>query len=1041
MAAGDLPKPITILQAGRDAVEGMPDARTRYAQYREQNVVVTNSGRLVMVAQGRNKSNWSDRSGQDLVCRSSADSGKTWGGARLVVTHGLKSVCPNAAVYDRTTGRIHVLYNLFMWDFTNVPKGIRGEMGDLNCRQFTVTSDDEGRTWSKPREITEMVVTRGAVMVVGSGEGIQLRHGPHKGRLIIAGGDFYKGKKVLCFYSDDGGKTWKRGKPVPFKGQVSWASESKVAELPDGTLVLNSRTFVADGSKQRLRTRAFSRDGGITWSMLANDPALKTVSCNGSLIAVKHAKGAGGTILLCSVPVGPKRTHGTVYVSLDGGKTWPVSKLVVPGSFAYSSLLELPDGKIGLFYECDGYRKIDVVRFSADWLFEPDKTARPVAESFEQAPAGPLTKLDTTVGQWKAAPGHAEISRRTARTGRQALRLFGGTDRTVELTPPPQRTGRHLLRFWAERWTSRSPFHFRIDRLHGGKWHELYTGDKAIRVGGFHVRVDVDIADKPADKYRFVCTAPDTSGILIDDVQLVRAEPMRIVSVTTARQATPVLVRNRYNPVLQVRIEAAGSLAALAVTELRLTTKGTDDLDDIESIEVISTGSRRAPDWRGAEAWAPEAPALGAAQKPAATVTFRGSVPLQAGDNSLWVSLRLKDTANIDHVVAATCEAVVVRGKAGPQTHRLAASAAPIRQRLGVAVRKAGDDGSKTYRIPGLVTTNTGTLIAVYDVRYRGWGDLPGDIDVGMSRSTDGGRTWEPMKVIMDMGRDPKWRYDGIGDPAVLIDKGTGAIWVAATWSHGNRSWRGSGPGLTPEQTGQFMLVRSDDDGKTWSKPINITKQIKDPKWCFVLAGPGRGITMADGTIVFPAQYQDPPDKRRLPHSTFIYSRDHGKTWKIGTGAFDDTTESAVAELGGGTLMLNCRYNRQNRRVVATTRDMGKTWTEHPTSRKALPEPGSCMASLITCDPPAGAGKGRWLLFSNPDVGDRPRRHMTIKLSRDLGATWPEKHHLLLDAGPSAGYSCLTMIDKATVGILYEGSGAHMTFQRIPLADLLKGAQ
>ena len=149
---------------------------------------------------------------------------------------------------------------------------------------------------------------------------------------------------------------------------MAWASESKVAELPDGTLVLNSRTFVQDGSKQRLRTRAFSADGGITWTKLENDPALKTVSCNGSLIAVRHPKGRDGVVLLCSAPVGPGRTHGTVYVSFDGGKTWPRSKLVVPTEFAYSSLMQLPDGKIGLFYEGRGYKTLELARFALSWL-------------------------------------------------------------------------------------------------------------------------------------------------------------------------------------------------------------------------------------------------------------------------------------------------------------------------------------------------------------------------------------------------------------------------------------------------------------------------------------------------------------------------------------------------------------------------------------------------------------------------------------------------------------------------------------------------
>ena len=112
---------------------------------------------------------------------------------------------------------------------------------------------------------------------------------------------------------------------------------------------------------------------------------------------------------------------------------------------------------------------------------------------------------------------------------------------------------------------------------------------------------------------------------------------------------------------------------------------------------------------------------------------------------------------------------------------------------MGVAVRQSGDDEVHTYRIPGLATTKKGTLIGVYDIRHRSGGDLPGDIDVGMSRSTDGGHTWEPMKAIMDMGNNPDFHYDGTGDPAVLVDQNTGSLWVAATWSHGNRSWRGSG--------------------------------------------------------------------------------------------------------------------------------------------------------------------------------------------------------------------------------------------------------
>jgi sialate O-acetylesterase len=119
-----------------------------------------------------------------------------------------------------------------------------------------------------------------------------------------------------------------------------------------------------------------------------------------------------------------------------------------------------------------------------------------------------------------------------------------------------------------------------------------------------------------------------------------------------------------------------------------------------------------------------------------------------------------------------------------------------------------------------------------------------------------------------------------------------------------------------------------------------------------------------------------------------------------------------------------------------TTRDMGETWQKHTTSEKDLIEPGSCMASLIDVDRETGKDAGNWLLFSNPD-STRGRHHITIKASPDRGLTWPKEHRLLLDEENSAGYSCMSMIDENTVGILYEGSQAHMTFQRIPLIDLV----
>jgi sialidase-1 len=489
------------------------------------------------------------------------------------------------------------------------------------------------------------------------------------------------------------------------------------------------------------------------------------------------------------------------------------------------------------------------------------------------------------------------------------------------------------------------------------------------------------------------------------------------ITITASAMVNPVLIRNDVNPAVRINV----NIPAGNTDKSFLSLQGQLNADltkDISKLEVYMDGAKSTPESRVL---------VGSVVPVNKNFSIPMEVNLKPGSHNLWLSVTLKETANMDGLVEI--KATQLKDDSGMRyliaQHQMSSN--PI----GIALRKPKDDGIASYRIPGIVTTDKGTLISVYDIRFDNSRDLPGNIDVGMNRSTDGGKTWSAMKTIMDMGAPHE--NNGVGDPAILFDPVTKTIWVTALWSKGNRSIAGSGPGLSPDETGQFAITSSTDDGLTWTKPYSITTQVKNPEWRLFFPGPGNGIAMADGKIVFAAQYWD---ANKMPHSTLIYSADHGKSWKSGIGAKSNTTESQLVETTPGTLMLNMRDNRGKFRSVATTTDMGQTWTTHPTSFNTLTDP-VCMASLIKVKVNVKGKLKEVLFFSNVNVPKGPRKDITIKASLDLGETWLPANELLLDEREGFGYSALTKIDDNTIGILYEGISL-LHFVRIPVNKIIK---
>lgn len=334
---------------------------------------------------------------------------------------------------------------------------------------------------------------------------------------------------------------------------------------------------------------------------------------------------------------------------------------------------------------------------------------------------------------------------------------------------------------------------------------------------------------------------------------------------------------------------------------------------------------------------------------------------------------------------------------------------------------QSGTEGYSCFRIPAIIKTKKGTLLAFAEGRKNNCGDA-GNIDMIVKRSEDNGKTWSNIITVWNDGGNT------CGNPAPVVDQKTGKIFLLMTWNLGGDDIGEINDGSSKD-TRRVFVTHSDDDGLTWASPKEITDKVKKKIWGWYATGPCHGIQISQGKyagrLVIPCDYIEIGTGHGSSH--VIYSDDHGETWHLGGSVpANKVNESTVAELSDGTLMLNMRSS-SHYRMVATSNDGGLIWSD----AKADPQlPGPvCQGSLLSYT----KNNKATLFFSNP-ANPSKRINMTIKMSLDDGNSWPHSYQVY--EGPSA-YSDLVMITNDQIGILYEAGKSSpytgIAFKKIPV--------
>lgn len=325
-----------------------------------------------------------------------------------------------------------------------------------------------------------------------------------------------------------------------------------------------------------------------------------------------------------------------------------------------------------------------------------------------------------------------------------------------------------------------------------------------------------------------------------------------------------------------------------------------------------------------------------------------------------------------------------------------------------------------SVRIPALLRTRKGTLIAAAEARDKATDQAGNDLVVATSK--DDGVTWSKPRVAYDQGKD------SCNNPTLVEDTLIGRVYLFfQTFPAGSHEFGGLPVGDAPEGT-RIRVIASDDEGETWSRPADLTKELKPADAVTTASGPGIGIKLKApahaGRLVIPFNSQD---KKRNFVNWVAYSDDGGRSWHRGGEVPQDggrqLNEVQVAEARDGTLYLNSRrWKGSAFRKVAWSKDGGRTWSP-AADEAAIPDP-TCQAALLRVDD----GAATRFYFLNP--AGKGRANGTLRRSDDGGKTWTQS--TLLFPGPFA-YSSMAAITGG-LGVLYEPAGnSTVLYRRVAL--------